>query len=347
VVDAAPLQRGEASAPPAIAADAGADRAADGAAARDTAVPDGTAADVAPRPDVTFASVDTAANTITQAVLDKLVPTEIPNAPGAPMFGALDGVLWIPRQQVLIFHQATPVSHMYKLTPPSTISDFPAAALGTPALDPDGTLVVADGKRIVRLKDTGEMVEVIATSFANVAFNGANGVVVRRDGTIYATDTRSSEYATGKMPGRILRIRPDASHTTALVANMSQPTGIALSPDQQTLYVSDFHDWLIQSFKVAADGTTDAGTLFAKHDLGRYTEAVCVDDAANVYMITHYGFLVFTSTGQYLGRNGRVDEPAKCSFGGKDRKTLYITGSPRTPGLPVLHAFAMPIPGLP
>ena len=66
-----------------------------------------------------------------------------------------------------------------------------------------------------------------------------------------------------------------------------------------------------------------------------------VDDAGNLYVTASAGVRVFDKAGKSLGTVTVAEQPANCTFGGADRKTLYITA--RTS----LYRIDLNVPGLP
>lgn len=69
---------------------------------------------------------------------------------------------------------------------------------------------------------------------------------------------------------------------------------------------------------------------------------MAVDDAGNLYVAAQGGVQVFDKTGATkIGTITVGEQPANCTFGGGDRKTLYITA--RTG----LYSIKLNVPGLP
>jgi gluconolactonase len=68
---------------------------------------------------------------------------------------------------------------------------------------------------------------------------------------------------------------------------------------------------------------------------------MAVDDANNLYVADTGGVDVFDVTGTKLGTITVAEQPANCTFGGSDRRMLYITARK---GLYSLHTN---VPGLP
>ena len=84
---------------------------------------------------------------------------------------------------------------------------------------------------------------------------------------------------------------------------------------------------------------TGTGALFATamHDT---VDGMCVDCAGNVYAGTSGGVEVYSSAGTYIG-TVHTGESSNCTFGGADRKTMYVTSRS------VLKYVTLAVPGLP
>jgi gluconolactonase len=240
--------------------------------------------------------------------------------------GFLEGPLWLPEEKVLLFYTVSG-RRISKLVSPNMALPFPAAMAGVSALAPDGTLVVVGGGgRAVRIRRTGELVETLATGLS-----APNDVIVRKDGTIYFTE-----------PFLRLVKRITRDKVVSTVATMTKPNGIMLSHDQATLYVADSTDRLVKRFDVKSDGTLSTGAILASMADAAVPDGMCLDYAGNVYVTVHPGVLVFSPEGKRLGLVPLPGEEAtNCSFGGEDRKALFVTGSKS------LWRVSVTVPGVP
>ncbi|MFY7908780.1 MAG: SMP-30/gluconolactonase/LRE family protein, partial [Emticicia sp.] len=101
------------------------------------------------------------------------------------------------------------------------------------------------------------------------------------------------------------------------------PNGIIGTPDGKTLYVADIGDRKTYSFPINPDGTLGERKLFAP--MG--SDGMTIDKKGNVY-VTGKGVSVFDKNGTQIEQI-ETKEPwtANVTFGGKDRKTLFITAS--------------------
>lgn len=128
---------------------------------------------------------------------------------------------------------------------------------------------------------------------------------------------------------------------TGPIKTVSRPNGIELSLDENTLYVGDVGNQTITQFAVSADGAVDPTSAkpFATTK-GTTVDGMAVDCAGNVYAGTQSGVEVYSSAGAYVG-TVPTGESSNCTFGGADRKTLYVTSRS------VLKAVVLAVPGLP
>src|SRR2546427_4239784 len=109
--------------------------------------------------------------------------------------------------------------------------------------DEQGRMVVAEGagfggRRITRTDmKTGKAV-ILAGLYNGRPFNSPNDLVLDARGRIYFTDPRYSGYEPVEQPVQgVYRIDPDG-RVSLVAANAGKPNGIAVSPDQATLYVA-------------------------------------------------------------------------------------------------------------
>jgi len=94
----------------------------------------------------------------------------------------------------------------------------------------------------------------LISSFYGRAFNSVNDVVIHSDGSIWFTDPIYG-YEQGfrpkpELPNQVYRYDPVTKGIRAMADGFGRPNGIAFSPDEKVVYVTDT-DW------IHGDGSTD------------------------------------------------------------------------------------------
>jgi gluconolactonase len=205
--------------------------------------------------------------------------------------------------------------------------------------DRQGRLVACEhgSGSVTRIEHDGRRT-VIADRFAGRRLNSPNDVIVRSDDSVWFTDPSygiDSDYEGDAAPmeqdGRhVYRVDPSGL-VTRVVGDMVQPNGLAFSPDETLLYVTDtgrshVSDCAprIRRYTVQPGGrSVAAGTDFAFSDAG-FFDGVRVDTGGNVWSSAGDGVHCFAPDGTLLGKI-RIGEPvANLCFGGPRRNRLFV-----------------------
>lgn len=176
--------------------------------------------------------------------------------------------------------------------------------------------------------DKNKKVTVLVNDFEGKKFNGPNDLWIAPNGGIYFTDpfyprnywTRTTMELPEK---RVYYLSPDKKTVSIAARELVAPNGIVGTSDGKTLYVADIGGRKTYSYTINADGTLSDRKLFTA--MG--SDGMTVDRKGNVYLVGK-GVTVFDKTGTQI-EHIDVNEPwtANITFGGKDRKTLFITAS--------------------
>ena len=227
------------------------------------------------------------------------------------------------------------------------------------AVDPAGRLIACEryNARVVRVEPGaggGAKLTVLADRWpsgpagSGQALNAPNDLVVRKDGNLYFTDSDwGARPGPGHAPMGVYRVSPTGELSRVL--DLEKPNGIALSPDGATLYVGSDTQAKVWKLPVDAAGAVGAPVLLIDGPTVaggfKVPDGICVDDAGDLYVTNNddavKAIVVFDPGGHQLGRIPFPYRPSNCSFGGADRRTLYVTT------LHAVYALPVPTPGLP
>ncbi|HRT88040.1 MAG TPA: SMP-30/gluconolactonase/LRE family protein [Anaerohalosphaeraceae bacterium] len=116
---------------------------------------------------------------------------------------------------------------------------------------------------------------------------------------------------------------PDYKTVTRIADDLTQPKGIIGTADGKTLYIADIGAKKTYVYDISRDGTLSNKRLFC--EMG--SDGMTIDEEGNVYL-TGKGVSVFNPAGEKIRQiDVAKNWAANVTFGGKDRKTLFITAS--------------------
>jgi gluconolactonase len=212
------------------------------------------------------------------------------------------------------------------------------------ALDGDRLLVCEQGTltesaRIAALDPRTGAEENVVDHFAGRRLCSPNDVVVASDGSIWFTDPTYGYLQDFRPPPElgdaVYRYDPRTERLTQLTDVLEKPNGLAFSPDERVLYVTDsganqqpgtFHVGLphqVVAFDVIEGSQLAAGRVFAVTNPG-YPDGIKVDTEGRVYVSSFTGVQVFDDNGALLGEI-RLPGAVNFAFGGPHRNILFIT----------------------
>ena len=185
---------------------------------------------------------------------------------------------------------------------------------------------------------TGER-EVLVDEWRGVPLNSPNDVVVKSDGSIWFTDP-SYGWLQGFRPepsagDHVYRHDPATGRTAVVADSFDKPNGIAFSPDERTLYVTDSganHEpgtydprraHHIVAFDVLDGRALGPARLFAAVTPG-FPDGLKVDAAGRVYSSAFSGVQVFDPLGELIAEIA-LPGAVNFAFSGPHRDVLLIT----------------------
>ena len=171
---------------------------------------------------------------------------------------------------------------------------------------------------------------VLVADFDGKRLNGPNDLWVNpQTGGIYFTDPLYRRNYWTRDPamqqeGEFLYfIMPECKTVVIADREYVKPNGIIGTPDGKKLYVADIGDSKTYVYDIMPDGTLANRKLFAS--MG--SDGMTIDRRGNVYL-TGRGVTVFNSKGEQIEHiQIEAGWTANVCFGGKNRKTLFITAS--------------------
>ena len=278
-------------------------------------------------------------------------------------FGFTEGLIWVDKGRYMLLSDM-PANVIYKLTPKGEASIYmyrsgytkpdiwrvgfeqtngkdpkdPAFEkfymIGSNglALDPQGRLIIATwaGRSIDRIEKNGKRT-VLADNYQGQKFNGPNDVIVKKNGTIYFTDTYGGLRLREKDPGKGLQFQGiymiKNGSVSLIITDIPTPNGLALSPDEKYLYANGSRVNYVRRYRVLPDDTVTGSQMFIDISGDKtpgITDGLKVDVKGNVYESAAGGVWIISPEGKHLGTILTPELVANVEFGDPDRKTLYI-----------------------
>ena len=265
-----------------------------------------------------------------------------------------EGPVWVPEINSVLFSDV-PANKVYKWNESEGLSVFlnPSGYTGSIprggepgsnglTLNNEGELILCQhgDRQIAKLASSLEVpkseFETVTDNWEGKRFNSPNDACVASDGRIYFTDppyglVKQMDDSSKEISFQgVYMVRP-GEETILLVDSLTRPNGIALTPDESQLMVSNSDPekarWYI--YDVNDDGTLSNGKVFfdATDNAGKYSglpDGMKIDSQGNVFASGPGGIYVFNREGRHLGIILTGQATANCAFGA-DENILFIT----------------------
>ncbi len=247
-------------------------------------------------------------------------------------FGFTEGPMWDPSGFLYVSDET--INKIFRVYPDGKKEEV--IALG----DPDGNTFDRQHRlidcasvlrAIIEVTPEGKY-KVLADRFEGKRFNSPNDVIVGPDGALYFSDPTLDLVAGEKQEiafQGVYRL-DDKGNVRLLTRDLTQPNGLAFSPDGKKFYVDDSAQRNIRVYDAAADGTLSNGRIFGEEPGAKddgVPDGIKVDKNGNLFVTGPGGIWVWDAKGNHLGTIVTPEQPANLAWGDKDYRTLYITAT--------------------
>ncbi len=261
-----------------------------------------------------------------------------------------EGPIWVKEGGYLLFSDI-PRNQILKWEPGNTVSVFmePSGYTGAEpftgrqpgsnglTLDAEGRLAMCcHGDRLLKRIEKDGSETVLATHFDGKRLNSPNDLIYHSNGDLYFTDPPSGLPGGYDNPDRemdwcgVFRLSQDGT-VTLITKDIHAPNGIAFSPDERTLYVSQSNreaaNWA--ALDLTADDIASSATIFYDSTdlVGKMKgvpDGMTVDVQGNLWVTGPGGVMIISPERKLLGRIVTGQASSNCTFG-EDGSTLFIT----------------------
>ncbi len=253
-------------------------------------------------------------------------------AEGPVWFGDLRALLWsdIPNDRMMRWDEETGAVSVFRK---------PSLHANGHTRDRQGRLVSCHhGSRCVSRTEHDGTITVLAEGYGGKRLNSPNDIVVRSDGSIWFTDPSfgiggyyEGNLATPELPTNVYRLDPGTRAIAAVAEGLTNPNGLAFSPDEKILYVVECK----APRAIHAYDVLDGGQRLANRrvliDAGVGTpDGFKVDTEGNLWCGWGMGsedldgVRIFAPDGKAIGHIHLPERCANLCFGGVKRNRLFM-----------------------
>lgn len=262
-----------------------------------------------------------------------------------------EGPLWLDKEQILLFSDV-PHNIVYQWTEKNGVTPYLEPSGYTQEeerggeMGSNGLLLSKEGK-LVLCQHGNHAIAVmnapiaqpqpnyttLVNSYNDKRFNSPNDITQDQQENYYFTDPG---YGLAKKEDQELPFSgvykiDNTNKTTLLIDSISHPNGIALSPDERILYVSNSGTSTLYAYDLDEDKNIQSGGVFfdfrnLKDQGSGGTDGLKVDNNGFIFTTGPGGVWILSKEGKPLAKINTEITTSNCSLS-KDGKTLYMTST--------------------
>ncbi|GAB5379488.1 MAG: SMP-30/gluconolactonase/LRE family protein [Aliiglaciecola sp.] len=278
-----------------------------------------------------------------------------------------EGPLWVPQMRILLFSDI-PNNTIFQYTENGDIKPYLAPSGATQLasgdsmqgsngllIDPSGNLLLLQqGDRRVATMQTdisrpSTSFKTLVSHFEGKRLNSPNDGVFDSSGNLYFTDPPYGMNGIMDAPNKALpfqgvyMLKPDGE-LTLIDKSLSFPNGIALSPEDKTLYVAVSDPEAATWYAYNQDTKTgqwhrqvffDATSYVGKANYQGYPDGMVVHSSGVIFASGPGGIWLFDNKGTPLAKIFTSKLTANCTLSA-DESTLFITAHDTLMSLPLI-----------
>jgi gluconolactonase len=223
-----------------------------------------------------------------------------------------------------IFFTDIPNNRIHKWSLDGKLSTFRKNSRGANGLffDKAGNLVACEGggHQLVSIDPKGK-VTVLADKYDGKRFNSLNDLWIDPKGGVYFTDPRYGNKSGMEQDGEhVYYLSPGRKRIIRVIDDMVRPNGVIGTVDGKLLYVADPGVNETFVYTINEDGTLSNKKLFVLEG----SDGMTMDNEGNIYLTTDV-VAVYNKKGERIETIKVPERPSNVCFGGKDKRTLFIT----------------------
>lgn len=250
----------------------------------------------------------------------------------------LEGPVYVPAARHLLFSDIPNNRVLRYDDVAGTVAAFeaPSNFANGHTLDREGRVISCEHltRSVTRREHDGSQT-VLADRYDGKRLNSPNDVIADSKGNVWFTDPTygiSTPYegslADSEVGCRnVYRLSRDGQ-LDAIVTDLQQPNGLALSRDEQTLFVVDsgVQPAHLMAYELDPKGNLQASRLISECSHGMY-DGLRVDSAGHIWTSAGDGVHCLDHDGRLIGKILIPETVSNVCFGGLGRNRLYITAT--------------------